>query len=232
MTVIKSEQKLQEGRLISRENRFVAIVELDGQEVRAYVPNPGRMEELMVLGARVFLSYHPEDNRKTKYNLLLVEYNDRLISIDSHLPNKLVAKALNERCLAEFSDYDRVKAEYNYGNSRLDFLLEGQKHNTLIEVKSATLVEEGVAKFPDAPTKRGRRHLDELIAAKREGYQAVVIFIIQRDDAIKFVPHQRIDLKFAKKLKEAVNKGVKAYAYNCQISTEEVSLNQAIPIEL
>lgn len=232
MATIKMDQKLQEGRLIARENRFVAQVKLDEQEIRAYVPNPGRMEELMVPGTRCFLAHYPGGDRKTKYDLLLMEYQDRLVSINSHLPNKLVNKALQEKEIVSFKDYDQIKPEYSYGNSRLDFFLHNKVEKALIEVKSATLVEDRIAKFPDAPTKRGRRHLDELMLAKEEGYRAAVIFIIQRDDARKFTPNQRIDLKFADKLKEAAANGVEIYAYNCNVTLEGISLKEQVEVVL
>ncbi|WP_018247258.1 DNA/RNA nuclease SfsA [Orenia marismortui] len=224
--------ELQEGKLISRENRFVAKVELDGKEVVAYVPNPGRMEELMLPKTKVYLAHYPNTNRKTEYSLLLVKYNNTLVSIDSHLTNKIVEKSLLEEDLEEFTGYSEIKGEYSYGKSRLDFFLKNGEEKCLVEVKSATLVENGVAKFPDAPTKRGRRHLDELIKAKKEGYRVGVIFIIQRDDAYKFIPHQRIDLKFAEKLKEAIEKGVEVYAYNCNISKKAVELNHRVDVEI
>jgi sugar fermentation stimulation protein A len=232
MAKVVMDRELKEGRLLTRENRFVAKVELEGEEVIAYVPNPGRMEELMIPGTKVFVAHYPKANRKTEYSLLLVDYNDNLISIDSHLTNRLVENALLEGDLVQFRGYEEIKPEYTYGNSRLDFYLRGKGKKCLIEVKSATLVEEGVAKFPDAPTKRGRRHLDELIKAHQEGYRVAVIFIIQRADAYKFTPHQRIDLKFAEKLKEAAENGVEIYAYNCNISTTEVSINQTVEVDV
>ncbi|WP_218059021.1 DNA/RNA nuclease SfsA [Orenia metallireducens] len=232
MARVVMDRELKEGRLIIRENRFVAKVDLKGQEVKAYVPNPGRMEELMIPGTKVFVAHYPKAQRKTDYSLLLVEYNDMLISIDSHLTNKLVENALLEGTLSQFRGYEEIRAEYTYGNSRLDFYLRGKDKKCLIEVKSATLVEEGVAKFPDAPTKRGRRHLDELIKAYQEGYRVAVIFIIQRNDAYKFIPHQRIDLKFAEKLKEATENGVEVYAYNCTVTTREVSIDQEVEVDV
>ena len=219
------------GKLVERENRFVAQVQLEDKKVRAYVPNPGRMEELMVPGTEVFVYHVPQKDRKTKYNLSLVSYNDRLVSINSQLPNQLILKALNNQELSPYKEYTNIKAEHNFGNSRLDFYLQGAE-DVLIEVKSATLVENKVAKFPDAPTKRGRRHLDELIKARAEGYRAGVIFVIQRDDADKFIPHRRIDLKFADKLKEAEEAGVEIYAWNCEVDLDGIELKEDVNVEV
>lgn len=136
------------------------------------------------------------------------------------------------RAFKEINDYIDIKAEYTYGKSRLDFYLDGEGGEYLLEVKSATLVEDGVAKFPDAPTERGRRHLDELIQAKKEGYRVGVIFIIQREDAFQFTPHRRIDLAFGDKLEEAAKAGVEVYAYNCKLDKERIYLNEQVEVRV
>ena len=231
MAVITRGQQLQSGKLVNRENRFVAQVRLDNDQlITAYVPNPGRMEELMIPGSKVLVGHYPSKSRKTEYDLLVVEYNDTLVSIDTRIPNQIVELALNNKEIPEFKNYSKIKPEYTYGNSRLDFLLENKQEKCLIEVKSVTLVENKVAKFPDAPTKRGRRHLEELIAAKKQGYRTAVIFIIQRNDAREFIPHDRIDLKFAEKLRKAKNSGVEIYAYDCQITEQKIRFN--IPVNV
>ncbi|MBM7555484.1 DNA/RNA nuclease SfsA [Halanaerobacter jeridensis] len=224
-------ENLEQGELIERENRFVAQVKLDDKKIKAYVPNPGRMEELMVPGTEVYVYHVPQKDRKTKYNLSLINYNNRLVSINSQLPNQLILNALEKQELQPYSQYTNIKAEHSYGNSRLDFYLQGQDE-VLIEVKSVTLVEDKVAKFSDAPTERGRRHLSELIQAKKEGYRTGVIFLIQRDDANKFIPHRRIDLQFADKLKEAQEAGVEIYAWNCQVNLEGIELEEEINVEV
>ena len=222
---------LERGKLISRDNRFVAQVRLEDQEITAYVPNPGRMEELMIPGTEVFVYHVSQKDRKTEYNLSLINYQGRLVSINSQLPNKLILSALEGQELEPYNQYSNIKAEHSFGDSRLDFYLQGEKE-VLVEVKSATLVEDQIAKFPDAPTKRGRRHLDELIQAVGQGYRAGVIFVVQRNDANQFRPHKRIDLKFAEKLKEAKAAGVEVYSWNCKIDLQKIQLNQRIDVQI
>ena len=224
-------ENLKQGKLIERENRFVAQVQLAEKQVKTYVPNPGRMEELMVPGTEVYVYHVAQKDRKTEYNLALVNYQDHLVSINSQLPNQLILKALEKQELSPYEDYTEIKAEHSFGNSRLDFYLPGAEE-VLIEVKSVTLVEEKIAKFPDAPTKRGRRHLGELIEAVNQGYRAGVVFVIQRDDAQQFEPHQRIDLKFAEKLKEAQEAGVEIYAWNCKVDLEGIAIKDQVVVEV
>ena len=219
------------GELIERKNRFVAEVKLSEKIITAYVPNPGRMEELMVPGTEVFVYHVSDKERKTDYNLSLVSYKDQLVSINSQLPNQLFLNALEEQELAPYAAFNKIKAEHSYGDSRLDFYLPGRKE-VLIEVKSVTLVEDRIAKFPDAPTKRGRRHLSELIKAVKDGYRAGVNFVIQRSDVDKFKPHQRIDLEFAEKLKAAKEAGVEVYAWSCEVNLTEIELLEEIAVEL
>lgn len=223
---------VQEGKLVKRQNRFTAVVELAGETIKTYVPNPGRLEELMVPGNQVLVSHVSKPDRKTEYDLLHVRHQKNWVSIDSRLPNKLIAKALDKKEIAEITDYSRVRPEYNYGNSRLDFLLTEGEQDILIEVKSVTLIESGVAKFPDAPTKRGRRHIDELIKAKQEGYRTVILFVVQREDAQYFTPCERIDLAFGEKLADFKAEGGEIYAYDCWVSEREVSLRNRLEVEV
>ncbi|GAB6100620.1 DNA/RNA nuclease SfsA [Halanaerocella petrolearia] len=225
-------ENLEVGKLIERPNRFVAIVDLDGEEIKAYLPNPGRLEELMLPGAKVFVKHEAKPGRKTEYDLLLIEQDGELISLDTRLPNKLVNQALETNFFSEFKDYQEVIAEYTVGNSRLDFLLRNGEEECLIEVKSVTLVEDKIAKFPDAPTKRGRRHLDELIEAHQKGYRSVVLFIIQRQNIDYFTPCRRIDLDFAQKLEETIDAGVEVYAYQCQTNTDGIKLDNQIKVKV
>lgn len=223
--------------LHTRPNRFTGIVQLpDNTTTRAYIPNPGRMSELVNKGAQVLLRKTEKHRRKTKFDLIAVQHQGELVSIDSRLPNRLIQRALNKNTLLELKQPSKILPEHRFGSSRIDFYLEKNDTKYLIEVKSCTLVEEGVALFPDAPTKRGQRHLQELISAVAEGYQPHIIFVVQRSDAHLFKPNKNIDPEFARLMSIAVKKGVTIQAYTCNItekkntSSLKISLSKPIPV--
>ena len=224
---------LVEGRFIKRLNRFAALVDVERREYLAHVPNSGRMRELLVPGYRVLLvPAPPGSQRKTVFDLALVDTGGVLSSADARLPNKLVAEALNSSRLPQFSEYPNVRAESVFGESRLDFMLHGKAGRCYIETKSVTLVEQGVGLFPDAPTLRGVKHLHSLMSAKAQGYRAAVIFVIQREDANAFAPHDTADPLLGSTLREAVKAGVEAYAFRCQVDERHIVLADSIPIRL
>lgn len=205
---------------VRRLNRFIVQVEKNGRMEMAHLPNSGRMEELLVAGAEIMVRPVIGTGRKTHLDFSLVRYEGRWVSVDSQLPNRLIHKALKEQVLSPFAFYDKVRKEYTYGESRLDFYLEGEGPPCLMEVKSVNLVIDGVALFPDAPTTRGARHLAELISARKEGYRSAVVFVIQREDAISFSPNKETDPHFALNLKKARDAGVEVYAYVCSVAPE------------
>lgn len=220
-------------RFLERENRFTALVELDGKQVKAHVANSGRLRELFRPGNEVYLIKRDGSHRATKYDLALVRYEDQLVSVDARVPNKVVADAVAAGQLADFSQFTVARREVRYGNSRLDLLLEDERNNKcFVEVKSVTLVENGTAMFPDAPTLRGARHLEELAAAVGEGYHAAVIFLIQRDDALVFTPNDRTDPDFGQKLRAAAGKGVGVYAYRFRVTPELIVITEKVPVKL
>jgi sugar fermentation stimulation protein A len=176
------------------------------------------MREFLVSGAEVVLREVLSENRKTSYDLIGVSYNSQWVSVDSRVPNKLVLEALKNRDLTEFTEYAAIKPEYGYGHNRFDFFLANQCEKCFLEVKSTTLVKDGVAMFPDAVTERGTRHVKHLVKAKKEGYRASIIFMIQRSDACAFAPCDEIDPKFGKALRNAASEGVEIYAYKMEIS--------------
>lgn len=223
---------LVEGVFIQRLNRFVALVEIGGIQERVHVPNSGRMKELLVMGSQVWLAPAAGKKRLTAYTLLLVKYDNLLVSVDSHLANQLLFTWLTEGLLPELAGYQSFKREVNYGASRLDFFLACEREGCFVEVKSVTLVEEGEACFPDAPTERGSRHLAELTRAASEGLRAVVVFVVQREDAESFRPNDQMDPRFGQALRQAVKAGVEAYAYTCWVGLSGVSLNKRIPVVL
>ena len=224
---------LVEGRFIKRLNRFAALVDVERREYLAHVPNSGRMGELLVPGFRVLLVPAPEGtNRKTSFDLVLVDTGSALSSADARLPNKLVAEALNRKRMPQFASYPVARAEQVFGESRLDFLLEGPGGQCYVETKSVTLVEDGVGLFPDAPTIRGVKHLRSLMAARAEGHQAAVVFVIQRADADAFAPHDVADPLLGATLREAVAAGVDAWAYRCQVNEQRIILADEVPVRL
>ena len=216
--------------LIERPNRFLGVVELNGEKVQAFIPNPGRMHELMVPGTRVYVISKEGDHRKTKFDLTLMEYSNTLVSIDSRLPNYMLKESINNG-LDEFKGFHVERTEPTFHDSRLDLKLTDGNTQILLEAKSCTLVEDGIALFPDAPTKRGARHMNTLVKALEHG-RAAVCFVIQRNDAREWRPNEKMDPEFARALRNAVENGVEAYAYTCDINLETVSILKRVPINL
>lgn len=167
------------GIFLRRQNRFVAEVELEGRRELVHVRNTGRCRELLLEGARVFLEEAAGEKRKTKYSLIAVEKGERLVNLDAQAPNRIAAEALASGRLAEIGQVEAWKREVSYGSSRFDLYYRQGTQEGFLEVKGVTLEEGGIARFPDAPTERGTKHLRELMAAKAAGYQAAVLFVIQ-----------------------------------------------------
>ncbi|MHB1293384.1 MAG: DNA/RNA nuclease SfsA [Anaerolineae bacterium] len=222
---------LHEGTLVRRDNRFRATILLEGREVAAHVANPGRMTELLVPGCRAFVRAAAGARRRTHYDLVLVEGAGTLVSVDTRLPNALVAEAFREGRLG-VPGYTHLRAEVPLGASRLDFRLSGPGGVCWLECKSASLVEESRALFPDAPTLRGVRHLRELVEVARAGERAMVLFVIQRSDAVSLAPHDATDPAFGNALREAARCGVAVHARVCRVSREEVLLGDEVPVLL
>ena len=216
---------------ISRPNRFLGNVRIDGHQTQCLIPNPGRMKELLRPNVRVYLTPRGHENRKTAYDLSLVDLDGTLISVDSRIPNKLTSEAIEDGMISEFSGLSVEKTEYTYDDSRLDFLLKGDCTQLLLEVKSCTLVRGRTALFPDAPTKRGSRHLRTLMRGLAQG-RAAILFIVQRPDAETFRPNEDTDPTFAETLREASNLGVEVYAYRTEVSIERIDLDQSVQVVL
>ena len=221
-----------EARFLRRVNRFTAFVELNGQEEMVHVKNTGRCKELLIEGARVFLEEADKEGRKTKYSLIAVYKEDMLVNMDSQAPNQMAAEALAEGKIKEIGEVDFLKREVKYENSRFDIFYQKGEKKGFIEVKGVTLEEDGIAKFPDAPTERGAKHLRELIKAKEEGYEAAVLFVIQMKGVKEFRPNEVRDQKFTMALREAAEAGVKILAYDCKVQVGEVSIDRKVPVHL
>ncbi len=232
---------------LERPNRFVIHARLhsSGETVRAHCPNPGRMHELMIPGAIVYIDKADDPARRTAYTLRFIEHpaNGQLISLNTQLPNDLFAEGLDTGFFTSFNDYTNCKREASLPatdkgvTSRIDFLLSAQDGRICwVETKSATLVhEDGRAYFPDAPTQRGRRHVEELThlvstGIRSAGVRAAIVFIIQRPDAISIAANRETDPAFADALTLARRHGVELYAYTCGVTTSRVWLEQEVPV--
>jgi sugar fermentation stimulation protein A len=228
---------------LERPNRYLVVARLrNGALVRAHCPDPGRLRELLLPGVTVYLSRAGNPARKTAYDLRFVEHPEhgQLISLDSRLPNQIFAEGLATGFFVPFRRYSQITREVaspaNHATgvrSRFDFRLSDERGETCwVEVKSATLVEAGVAKFPDAVTARGRRHVLELAALAAAGQRSAVVFIVQRPDAICLRPQWESDPAFGQALVVAATAGVELYAYTCTLTTVEVTLTKEIPVEI
>ncbi len=230
---MKLPSPLEEGYFVTRLNRFAALARVSGREEMVHVPNSGRLRELFEPGRRLLLAPAPGEHRKTRYDLALVDLGHTLVSADARLPNSLVAEALQSRSLPVFADYESVRREVTYHDSRLDLALEGATGICYLETKSVTLVEDdGTALFPDAPTTRGVKHLHTLMRAVGEGHRAAAIFVVQREDALSLKPHDSADPEFGRALREARDAGVEILAFSCQVSPEEIRLAAPLPVAL
>ncbi len=210
------------GRFISRPNRFAVWAEVDGRRELAHLPNPGRLREILTPGRRILLRKAPEGKRRTRWTAIGADLGGMLVSLDATLPNRFVPEALASGALPPFAGWRIASVEPRLGGGRSDFLLVRGAERLFLEVKSVTLVEEGVALFPDAPTVRGRRHLRELAGAVDDGDRAAVLFVVQRPDARRFGPNAATDPAFAATFWEVLRKGVEAYALVCSFDGERL----------
>ena len=218
------------GTFISRPNRFIAMVDISGTIERCHVKNTGRCRELLVPGAKVYLSVPENRERSTKYDLIAVMKGDRLINMDSQIPNAAAAEGLGR--IPMFSGVRTIRREYVYGDSRIDIYAEDVENRYLDEVKGVTLEDDGVVRFPDAPTERGVKHVRELIGSMRDGYVPCLLFVIQMDDVLYFEPNRATDPEFADALKEASDAGVNILAYTCTVTPDSMILKDPVEVRL
>lgn len=212
----------------SRPNRFIAQVDIDGRQETVHVKNTGRCKELLVPGARVYLQDCQSPARKTRYDLIAVEKGDLLINMDSQAPNRVAAEYLPRR----FPDLQLLRPETVYGNSRFDFYLETTREKWFVEVKGVTLEENGIARFPDAPTLRGAKHMEELIACQQDGYRAMALFILQMPGMRCFCPNDATDPNFSAALRHAAASGVELLAVDCNVTPDSLTVCNPVPILL
>lgn len=231
---MKITRPLLPGRFIDRPNRFITRVKLDGKLVISHLPDPGRLRELLIPGAEVYLHPAPKNSsRKTRYTTVMVRHDDVLISLVSALPNQFVRMELERGGLPMLAAYNLDRTEVRYGHHRFDFLLRDKSDNPFyLEVKSVTFVQDGVAQFPDAVTVRGTRHANALVKLVKQGVAAGILFVCQRFDAESFRPMHERDPKFATALSEAYRTGVKVWCITTKVTLEEMTYYREIPIAL
>lgn len=228
--------ELVQGVFIKRISRFSAEVVVDGVLNKVYVPNTGRMKELLREKAKVYLARNAKEGRLTQYDLVLVDYKGTLVSIDSRVPNLLLAEVFSKGTVPFWENsVIGFRKETTFGNSRFDFKVDlgpinKECHEIYVEAKSVTLVTEGIAKFPDAPTERGSKHLKELAEAVRQGYRGMVVFVIQRADAVEFTPNGETDPDFAENLWLAKDNGVEVRAFRCVVRRNSITLDCEVPV--
>ncbi len=230
-----------EGRFLERPNRFIAMVKIGNTMAAAqeqnsvriekvHVKNTGRCRELLREGVRVYLEKCANPGRSTAYDLVAVEKGNRVINIDSQAPNRAVGEWLRAGGL--FKDIVSVKPEAVYGNSRFDFYVETEREKIFMEVKGVTLEEDGVVRFPDAPSERAVKHVEELAAAQKEGYRVFVMFVIQMEGVEYFTPNKDTHPQFAEALSRAAENGVEILAYDCLVTPGSMQINRPVPILL
>lgn len=226
------------GRLVKRYKRFLADIVLeDGQEITAHCANPGSMLGIAIEGARVWVSHHNTKKRKLPFSWEFVEIDNVLVPVNTTNPNKIVKEALNAKLIPEFTGYETVRSEVKYGEegSRIDFLLSGGRRmeDCYLEVKNVHLSRQaGLAEFPDSVTVRGAKHLRELSRVKRTGARTVLLFVVQRGDCTKFSPAADLDSNYGAAFAEAIDAGVEALCYDCEITLEEAVLRKPLEMDL
>lgn len=218
------------GRFLARPNRFIALVELEGQAQRCHVPNTGRLGELLLPGAQVWCQRHSEPGRKTGWTLISVEKDGAVVNLDSQVPNHLAFAYVRGGGLGFLPD--AVRAEQTFGDARLDLSYEVGNHRGYVEVKGVTLNEGGVARFPDAPTQRGAKHLLALTQAVAAGYRAAVLFVAQMDTVTCFQPNWPRDPIFARGLTEAARAGVEVLAVRCAVTPDTIAITDPLAVDL
>lgn len=221
------------GIFIDRPNRFLANVFIDGKREAVHVRNSGRCREILIPGTRVYLEKAAGNHkRKTQYSLISAYKGSRLINIDSQIPNELVSDALKNKTLAGVDVCKDIKREVAYQHSRFDIMVQHTEGKGFIEVKGVTLEKDGIAYFPDAPTIRGSKHIRELIAASRDGYESYIIFVIQMKGVHYFKPNDEMDPIFGMALRKANSINIKIRAYDCLVKDHSIEIDQPIKIIL
>jgi len=233
---MRIEEPVLEGRFLRRYKRFLADVELpDGTSVTAHCPNTGSLKGCLVEGSRAILRDSQDPKRKLRYTLQTLRVGRTWVNVDTSLPNRVIYEAVEAGDIPELEGYDEVQREVPYGeSSRIDLLLvrKRSRKQCFVEVKSTTLAEGHTARFPDAVTLRGRKHLGELVGVVAAGHRAVQLFLVSRGDVRRFAPADAIDPAYGAALREAVRAGVEVLAYKAQVRPESIRIQRRLAVEL
>ncbi|WP_156857954.1 DNA/RNA nuclease SfsA [Oceanobacillus sp. AG] len=222
--------KVVEGIFAKKLNRFVAEVYINGELEKVHIKNTGRLTEILKPGVPLSLETSDNPNRKTRFSIIAARKEERWVNIDSQIPNKLVYDALAAGKIKEFHGIRDLKREARFGNSRLDLFYYRDERGGFIEVKGVTLEQDGLAMFPDAPKTRGTKHVETLIQAVQEGYEATVLFVIQMKGCHSFTSHRVMDPHFHEALQEAEHLGVRILAYDSHVTASTIQLDRLLPI--
>lgn len=220
------------GTFIRRLNRFIAEVVIHGKLEKVHVKNTGRLKELLVPEAFVYLEHSSNPKRSTAYSLIGVEKDGTVVNIDSQVPNTVVYDAIMNGKVSELPSIQQLKREVTFGDSRFDLYFESNDLKGFIEIKGVTLNQDGIAMFPDAPTERGTKHVLELIQAVKEGYIGMVFFLVQMKGCHSFSPHAEMDQAFADALRRAAAEGVHIIAYDAKVSETEIVIGNPLKVKL
>lgn len=215
------------GKFLSRPNRFIAYAEIGGRIEKCHVKNTGRCRELLTEECTVFLERASDPKRKTRFDLVAVEKGERLINMDSYAPN-LAA----EEFLPKLFPEGKIRREFTWGDSRFDFYIEENSRKILLEVKGVTLEEDGIVRFPDAPTERGIKHINGLVKSMGEGFGAYIMFVIQMNNVKYFAPNDATHPEFGEALRKAAEAGVGILAYDCIVTPESMEINKSVEVRL
>lgn len=218
------------GRFLDRPNRFVAHVEINGGVEVCHVKNTGRCRELLTPGATVYLERSANPARKTRFDLVAVEKGPLLVNMDAQAPNRVFREFAERGEL--WRELTGIRAEYTWGDSRFDFLLEDRQGPIFVEVKGVTLEDHGLARFPDAPTQRGVKHLNGLRRAVEQGYRAAVFFVLQMEGMRSFRPNDETHPAFGEALRTAAAAGVEVLAYECRVTPDSLTITRPVPVVL
>ena len=226
-------KKLLQGTLIKRYKRFFVDIKYQNKTITAHCPNSGSMMGLLKSGNNVWFSRSDDPKRKLKYTLQIIEVNNKLVGINTHLTNKIVLEALMKKKINSLIKYNNIATEKKFSdNTRFDFLISNKKQKCFLEVKNVTLLRnENIAEFPDAITSRGTKHLKELINAKKKGYESYILYLIQREDCKFFKIAKDIDEEYKNTFDDAIRNGVKVLCYDCKLSNEDIKINNQIYYE-
>ena len=230
---MKFKVRLLQGLLIRRYKRFFVDIKYQNKTITAHCPNSGSMKGLLDVNNKVWFSKSDNPKRKLKYTIQMIEINKKLVGINTHLSNKIVLESLKEKKIKNLTKFNNIKTEVKYSDkTRFDFFISNNKKKCFLEVKNVTLSRENsIAEFPDAITSRGTKHLNELVDAKKKGYESYILYLIQREDCKFFKIAKDLDEEYKNTFDAAIKNGVKILCYDCKLNHEEIKINKQIYYE-